>query len=102
LSRYHSYLNSAITILSVYNGQEPFASFLKKYFAEHKKFGAKDRRQVSHLCYCYFRLGDALPGIPVGEKILTALFLCNDETNPVLETLKPECSNGPVSRQKKK
>jgi 16S rRNA (cytosine967-C5)-methyltransferase len=90
MSRYHSYLNSAIAILAEYNGQEPFGSFLKKYFAEHKKFGSKDRKQVSHLCYCYFRLGDALPDIPVGEKILTALFLCSDETNPVLEKLKPE------------
>ena len=64
MSRWHSYLNSAKEILSLYNGEEPFASFLKKYFSGHKKFGSTDRKQVSHLCYCYFRLGKALPNLP--------------------------------------
>ena len=90
MSRYHSYLNSAITILSSYKGEEPFASFIKKYFSQHKKFGSKDRKQVSHLCYSYFRLGKALPAIAVEEKILIGLFLCSHQTNEVLQELKPE------------
>jgi len=60
MSRYFSYLNSTKGILSAYNGEEPFASFIKKYFAVHKKFGSRDRKQISHLCYCYFRLGNAM------------------------------------------
>ena len=90
MSRYHSYLNSAITILSSYKGEEPFASFIKKYFSQHKKFGSKDRKQVSHLCYSYFRLGKALPAIAVEERILIGLFLCSHQTNEVLQELKPE------------
>ena len=90
MSRYHSYLNSAKQILQQYNGEEPFASFLKKYFAANKKFGSKDRKQVSHLCYCFFRLGKAVMNVSLDEKILFALFLCTDQFNEILEALKPE------------
>jgi len=68
----------------------PFASFLKKYFAANKKFGSKDRKQISHLCYCYFRLGKSLPDTSVEERILVGLFLCSTESNEILEQLKPE------------
>lgn len=90
MSRYHSYLNSAVQILKQYNGQEPFASFLKKYYSANKKFGSKDRKQVSNLCYCFFRLGKAVMNISLEEKILTALFLCSTKSNDVLNALKPE------------
>ena len=90
MSRYHSYLNSATTILSSYKGEEPFASFIKKYFSQHKKFGSKDRKQVSHLCYCYFRLGKALSAVPVEERILIGFFLSSHQSNEVLQDLKPE------------
>jgi len=90
MSRYHSYINSATAILSAYKGEEPFASFIKKYFSQHKKFGSKDRKQVSHLCYCFFRLGKALQDIPAEERILIALFLCSTQPNEILQELKPE------------
>lgn len=90
MSRWHSYLNSAKEILQLYWGTEPFASFIKSYFAAHKKFGSGDRKQVSHLCYCYFRLGKAMPAIAVEERILVALFICSEESNELLEQLKPE------------
>ncbi|MEP7375846.1 MAG: Fmu (Sun) domain-containing protein [Chitinophagaceae bacterium] len=90
MSRYFSYLNSAKEILSLYSGDEPFASFIKKYFAKYKKFGSKDRKQISHLCYCYFRLGTALNNIPAEERILIGLFLCSPQSNEVLKELRPE------------
>jgi 16S rRNA (cytosine967-C5)-methyltransferase len=89
MSRFYSYLNSAKEILSLYKGEEPFASFLKKYFNQHKKFGSKDRKQVSHLCYCYFRLGKSAAGNNMEERILIALFLCSGDTNEILQLLKP-------------
>jgi 16S rRNA (cytosine967-C5)-methyltransferase len=89
MSHYYSYLNSATAILKQYNGSEPFASFIKKYFTQHKKFGSKDRKQVSHLCYCYFRLGKALQKVPVEERILIALFFCSRQSNDILQALKP-------------
>jgi 16S rRNA (cytosine967-C5)-methyltransferase len=90
MSRFHSYLNSAALILDEYKGNEPFASFLKKYFSANKKFGSKDRKQVSHLCYCYFRLGKAAMDLPVEERLLMALFLCSDTPNELLAAVKPE------------
>jgi 16S rRNA (cytosine967-C5)-methyltransferase len=90
MSRFHSYLNSAVQVINKYSGEEPFASFIKKYFAEHKKHGSNDRKQITHMCYCYFRMGKAFPKMPVEEKILTGLFLCSTSDNPVLEQMKPE------------
>lgn len=90
MSRFHSYLNSAISILNTYNGKEPFAAFLKKHFAANKKYGSKDRKQISHLCYCYFRLGKAGSNLKADEKIVVSLLLCSDQPNELLEQLKPE------------
>ncbi len=90
MSRYHSYLNSAVSVIETYKGEEPFASFLKKYFSANKKFGSKDRKQVSHLCYCFFRLGKAGKDLPVDERVLAGLFLCSAESNEMLAALKPE------------
>ena len=83
MSRYHSYLNSAKEILSAYKGEQPFGFFLKDFFARYKKYGSKDRKQISHLCYCYFRLGKAAMGLPVEERILMGLFLCSNESNEI-------------------
>ncbi|HVT84996.1 MAG TPA: hypothetical protein VHD35_07320 [Chitinophagaceae bacterium] len=89
MSRFQSYLNSAVTILSVYKGEEPFAAFLKKYFAQHKKYGSKDRKQIGHLCYCYFRLGKVFRELSTEERILAGLFLCAVEPNEILREFKP-------------
>ena len=90
MGRSYSYLNSAVQILSAYNGEEPFASYLKKYFGQNKKHGSRDRKQISHFCYCYFRLGKALLNMPIEERILIGLFLCSDQPNEMLEQLKRE------------
>ena len=89
MSRYHSYINSAQQILNEYGGKQPFSSFLKQYFSAKKKFGSKDRKQIGHLCYCYFRLGKAFPEESIEDRILLGLFLCSDHPDEVLEQLKP-------------
>lgn len=90
MSRYQSYLNTATTILDQYNGAIPFAEFIKDFFSRDKKYGSTDRKQISHLCYCYFRLGKSFPDTAVPERILIALLLCSDQPNKLLEFLKPE------------
>ncbi|TMI70691.1 MAG: Fmu (Sun) domain-containing protein [Bacteroidetes bacterium] len=90
MSRYHSYLNTAKTILAGYRGEEPFASFLKKFFSLHKKYGSKDRKFIGHLCYCFFRMGKMENKMPMEEKILQGLFLCSDQPNELLDELRPE------------
>ena len=90
MSRYHSYINSTKEILSIYRGDEPLSSFLKKYFSANKKFGSKDRKQIAHLCYCFFRMGKVVVNTSIEEKILTGLFLCSDKPNEILAVLKPD------------
>ena len=87
---YNAYINTAREILETYRGEEPFNSFLKKFFAQHKKFGSRDRKQISHLCYCFFRLGKSLREVGIEERILIGLFLCSTTSNPILEKAKPE------------
>jgi 16S rRNA (cytosine967-C5)-methyltransferase len=79
MNHFYSYINSAVQIVAAYNGEIPFASFIKNYFSQHKKFGSKDRKQISRLCYSYFRLGKSILEVPVQQKILTGLLLCNNE-----------------------
>ncbi|HEY6063362.1 MAG TPA: RsmB/NOP family class I SAM-dependent RNA methyltransferase, partial [Chitinophagaceae bacterium] len=83
-------------ILSLFNGEVPFASFIKKYFTGHKKFGSRDRKKIANLCYCYFRAsspfngGISEPLIPDELQLLKPLFLCSTEPNEILASLKPE------------
>ena len=78
-----------MTILRIYKGDEPFASFLKKYFAANKKYGSTDRKQISHLCYCFFRLGKTATDLAMEERILTGLFLCSTEPDEILQQFRP-------------
>ena len=90
MSRYYSYINSAKEILTQYEGKEPLSSFLKKYFSSSKKFGSKDRKEISNLCYCYFRLGRLAISLDIEERIVTGLFLCSDQPNEILFAVRPE------------
>ncbi|HET9746541.1 MAG TPA: Fmu (Sun) domain-containing protein [Chitinophagaceae bacterium] len=73
-----------------YKGEEPLSSYLKKYFSSSKKFGARDRREISHVCYCYFRLGKAAMSLTIEERLLTGLLLCSDQPGEILSALEPE------------
>jgi 16S rRNA (cytosine967-C5)-methyltransferase len=84
-----AYIDASVAILNGYDGAVPFASYLKKYFSVHKKFGSRDRRHIAQLCYSFFRLGKALPHIPTEEKLFIALLLCQPN-HPVVAQLKPE------------
>ena len=68
----------------------PFAVYLKKYFNANKKYGGKDRKQIATLCYNFYRLGKAIPQLPVEEKVIAATFLCEQVTNEFLHFHKPE------------
>jgi 16S rRNA (cytosine967-C5)-methyltransferase len=73
--RYQSYINTAAGLIQRYDGSIPLAHYLKQYFSQHKKHGSKDRKQIAHLCYCYYRLGRSIKEIPLQEGIRIALFL---------------------------
>lgn len=88
--RFHSWLHSAKKIIESYRADVPLAAFLKKYFSSDKKYGSKDRKQIASLCYNFYRLGKAIPQLPVEEKIMVALFICENESNDFLHFHKPE------------
>lgn len=74
------HLQTAVILIQQFTGEMPLHLFLKGYFAAHKKFGSKDRKQITHLCYCYYRAGNAFHAIETERKIKYSLFLC--EQNP--------------------
>jgi 16S rRNA (cytosine967-C5)-methyltransferase len=88
--RYQSYLNTACQVIRSYHGVEPFSIFLKKFFAASNKYGSTDRRQITSLCYHYFRLGKAVPDIPVAERIILAAFLIEQSHNDFLQFHQPK------------
>ncbi|MEO7048487.1 MAG: Fmu (Sun) domain-containing protein [Ferruginibacter sp.] len=90
MSRFHSHLASAVKIIEAYKGEEPFVHAIKKYFSANKKYGSKDRKTISSLCYNYFRAALALKDKTVEEKILLSLFLCEHTSSELLNTFHPE------------
>lgn len=88
--KHFSYLNTAAGILSNYDGSQPFHLFTKDFFRQDKKYGSRDRKQITHLCYCYFRLGKSAAGKPLQQATGEALFLCSDTPNELLQAINPQ------------
>ena len=90
MSRFHSYINTAVKLIETYKGDQPFAGFLKLHFAANKKYGSKDRRFISSLCYNYYRIGFACKTEQPAKKLLIASFLCEKQPSDLLQFLMPE------------
>lgn len=88
--RYISHLNTAGDLIRLFTGSLPFHLYLKQFFAKHKKYGSKDRKQITTLCFSYFRTGKALLSTDVRKKIIAARFLLITEPDLFVATLKPE------------
>ncbi len=52
--------------------------------------GSKDRKWISHLCYCRFRAGDAAGQGNEEQAMIRAVFLCATGPNDFLAALSPE------------
>ncbi|MFT4202739.1 MAG: hypothetical protein QM610_02390 [Chitinophagaceae bacterium] len=78
-NRYFSYHNTACKLLASYHKEMPLQHFLRQYFSENKKHGSRDRKWISHFCYCFYRLGNALPNLEMAEKLPIAVYLCTDD-----------------------
>lgn len=85
-----SYLKTADLILINYTGKMPFAPWLRDFFKQDKKYGSRDRKIISHLCYSYFRLGAAFTTFSTKDKVALAQFLTTEKPTPVLEAINPE------------
>ena len=88
--KFDNLLRYAVRILAAYKGETTLAAWLKNFFRENPQMGSRDRKQVSEMAYCYFRLGHAGKNISPEERILSGLFLSNPMPEPILENLRPE------------
>lgn len=91
-NRFFSYYNKAVELVAAYNGAIPLQHFLKQYFALNRKHGSKDRKWIAHFCYCYFRLGKALPDLPIENRMLIGVYLCTSDLSDLTEILPQEWS----------
>ncbi|MEZ5046484.1 MAG: hypothetical protein R2831_05780 [Chitinophagaceae bacterium] len=85
---YEAYIAEAEKIFQQYQLQEPLHLFLKKYFAQHKKFGSRDRRLISDLLYGIYRLGKQ-KDIPIRNAIGSAALLMQQTPVRFFETCFP-------------
>ena len=85
--KYFSHLNTAVEILSLYDGKIPFHYFIKEFLKLNKKYGSKDRKNISRLCYAGLRVGNAFGKWSPENKIRAGLFLCNNQQDNVTTEL---------------
>ncbi len=73
-------------LIAAYHGEEPLANYLKKYFAANKKHGSKDRKNISALCYAFFR--NNVSDFPLADKISDQInkeqFVQSHQIQPLL------------------
>ncbi len=86
---HQSHLHTALSVLQQYNGAIPFSHFIKQFFSASKKYGSKDRRQISSLCYSYFRLGHSADQLSPEDRILTGHFVCSAVSSDFLAFHRP-------------
>jgi 16S rRNA (cytosine967-C5)-methyltransferase len=74
-------------LIEQYNYDEPFSSYLSKFFRAHKEMGARDRRETREFCYTYFRIGKAILESPFEKRLNLACYLCNPEESQTINFL---------------
>ncbi|MEO6404851.1 MAG: Fmu (Sun) domain-containing protein [Ferruginibacter sp.] len=89
MSRFYSYINSAENVIKSYDGNGPLISHLKSFFSVHKQMGGRDRKTISHLCYCFYRCFFLFEHLPMKDRILNALYLCERSSHPLLANIAP-------------
>jgi 16S rRNA (cytosine967-C5)-methyltransferase len=88
--KFDNQLRYAVNIIAAYRGEVPLQVWLRSFFREHKQMGSRDRRLIGDLVYGFYRLGHALPSVPVEERLLAGLFLCHALPNDLLGYFRPE------------
>jgi len=88
--KFDNQLRYALQIIDTYQGEMPLYAWLKSYFRDNKQMGSRDRRLLSTLVYGFYRLGHAVKGLSVEDRMLAGLFLCNDQPTEFLQYFRPE------------
>ena len=87
MSHHRSHLATAVKVLQTHKVGEPLVHHLKRFFAADKKYGSKDRKQISALCYNFYRLGNAKNSETIEERIIIATLLCSNKPNLFLQEI---------------
>ncbi len=87
--KFDNQLKYAIHIIESFDGKMPLHAWLKNFFRQNKQMGSKDRKQVSEMVYCFYRLGHSAKNITIEERILTGLFFCSHTSNEILQYFRP-------------
>jgi 16S rRNA (cytosine967-C5)-methyltransferase len=91
INHFQRYLEYTESVLSKYDGSQPFHLYLKKYFVSNRKHGSRDRKQIIALCYNYFRIGfGSISSLEISQKVVLSTFLTSKQSNPLVEFLKPD------------
>lgn len=86
----HRQMDFAAALIREYSYEEPFHLYLKKYFSKNKRHGSRDRKNISELCYGYFRLGNGVISLKdVEAGLLLGYYLFHDDCSQVLSA-KPD------------
>ncbi len=87
------HIANATTLIANYNGVMPLSNFLKQYFTANKKYGSKDRKQIAHFCFLYYRVVNAINGVSVEEVIKIGLFICENSLEAYASLFTQEWQN---------
>ncbi len=87
--KFDNQLNYAIRIIESFDGKMPLSAWLKNFFRQNKQMGSRDRKQLSEMVYCFYRLGHSVKNITIEERILTGLFFCSHTSNEILQYFRP-------------
>lgn len=91
MSRFHSYLINSKKLIETYKPGVPFYFHLKSFFQSQKKYGSRDRKIISSICYHYFRCYFLFRENDFSEnQLLYAVFICESSKGNLLEALAPE------------
>lgn len=83
-------LRTFMRVFEKFPADKPLAKFLPEFFKRNKQMGSNDRRSVSRLLYNYFRLGKAVAGKSIEQRLFLAEFLCTSVDNPFLHHFRPD------------
>jgi 16S rRNA (cytosine967-C5)-methyltransferase len=88
--KFDNLLRYAVRVIDAYSGDKPLHVWFREFFRANPQMGSRDRKLVSEMVYCFYRLGHSIKNIPVADRILAGMFLCNEKSLESLEYLHPE------------
>lgn len=83
----------ALTLCRGYAFETPLHLYLKEQFRSRKQMGARDRRWMRELVYCWYRPGNSLVSMTDEQRLLVSFFLShteNDQLSEIMSSALPE------------